>query len=241
MFLYIWKDQCNVPFYVGLTKRVGRTNPKNNGNRNWLCKAKIAEIGVENIVVEIRHIENLEEGKALEIELIQKIGRVQLGNGPLTNLRDGGNGLESMPDDARKKLSEALSDPNHPIRSKEARERHKKRMQDPDVKAKFLGENNPAKKPEVREKIKAKWRDPEFRAKRIAEKIGRKIHSDEHKEELRRRLLDKEHPMREYHKILNSDPKIHEKRVATIRTPEVRHKISESLKRSWAKRKNKSE
>jgi hypothetical protein len=237
MFVYIWKDSSNTPFYVGLTKSAGRTNPRNNGNRNWLCKSKIEEIGVENIIVEIRHVENYEEGKALEISLINSIGRIQLGTGPLTNLRDGGSGTETMSPEARLKLSKALSDPNHPIRSKEAREKHKKRMQDPDVKILFSGENNPAKKPEVREKIKAKWQDPDFRAARIKEKIGKPKHSEETKEILRQRLLDPSHPMRGYHKILNTDPAIKAKREAALRTPESREKRSIAMKKIWAKRK----
>jgi hypothetical protein len=77
-----------------------------------------------------------------------------------------------MPEAHREKLRVAMQNPNHPIYSSESRARAKKRMDDPDVKAKFLGENNAAKRPEVRAKIKAKWEDPEFRAARISERTG---------------------------------------------------------------------
>jgi hypothetical protein len=172
MYVYIWKDQTDTPFYVGCTRNMRRTNPRNNGNRNWLCCAKIAKIGVENIRVEIHVANSLEDGATLEKEFIEKFGRMQLGTGPLTNLRCGGDGLESMPEAHREKLRVAMLNPNHPIYSKESRAKAKVRMNDPDVKAKFLGEANAAKRSEVRAKIKAKWEDPEFRAARIEERTG---------------------------------------------------------------------
>ena len=35
MFVYIWKHN-ETPFYVGMTKAAGRTNPLNAGGRGWL-------------------------------------------------------------------------------------------------------------------------------------------------------------------------------------------------------------
>lgn len=58
MFVYIWKTVESTPFYVGCTKFAGRTNPRNSGNRNWLCVQKINEVGYANIVVEIRHVDS---------------------------------------------------------------------------------------------------------------------------------------------------------------------------------------
>lgn len=49
------------------------------------------------------------------------------------------------------------------------------------------------------------------------------------REAKRLRLLNPNHPIREYNKILNSDPEIHAKRVASIRSPEVQEKISAAL------------
>lgn len=49
------------------------------------------------------------------------------------------------------------------------------------------------------------------------------------REAKRLRLLNPLHPMFGWHKILNSDPEIHAKRVASIRSPEVQEKISASL------------
>lgn len=172
MFVYIWKDQTGSPFYVGLTKAIGRTNPRNNGNRNWLCRNKLAEVGVDHVVVELRFVESIIAGQELERKLIHEFGRVQTGTGPLTNLSSGGDGISGVSEEGRKKLSEALKNPAHPIRSPDARARHKARMQDPDIKVLFLGDANPAKRPEVRAKIKAKWAEPEYRAARVAERTG---------------------------------------------------------------------
>lgn len=239
MFVYIWKDQNNVPFYVGLTKRAGRTNPRNAGNRNWLCLQKINQIGLDHIVVEIRHVDSIMEGQALERKLIKEFGRVQLGNGPLTNLREGGSGTETMSEEGRKKLSVLLKDPSHPIRSKEAREKHAKRMKDPDVIIKLSGDNNPAKRADVKEKLLNKWQDPEYREKQKQARTGLKRFSEKEKEKRRTALLNKEHPLnkKEFHKILNTDPEIKAKRVAALRNPERCKKHSETMKRIWAERK----
>jgi len=217
MYVYIWKDQTDIPFYVGCTRNMRRTNPRNNGNRNWLCCAKIAEIGVENIRVEIHVANSLEDGATLEKEFIEKFGRVQLGTGPLTNLRCGGNGLESMPESHRERLRVAMLNPSHPIYSKESRAKSKARMNDPDVKAKFLGEANAAKRPEVRAKIKAKWEDPEFRAARIEERTG--VAKNFSEDDLARRAKAvKENPaMKGWSERNGIDPEFDAKRIAGIK------------------------
>lgn len=237
MYVYIWKDSAGVPFYVGLTKRIGRTNPKNNGGRNWLTQQKLAEIGVANVFVEFHTVSSIVEGQALECKLIEQFGRLQTSTGPLTNLRIGGEGMNSPNNEHREKLRQAMLDPTHPCRSPEARAKQRERMQDPAVKALFTGDANPAKKPEVRAKIKAKWQDPEYRNARVAERTGVKKHSDQFKDTARQRLLDVNNPMREYHKVLNSDPTIAAKRAATLRSPEQRARQSEAMKANWAKRK----
>jgi hypothetical protein len=236
MFVYIWKHN-EVPFYVGATKSKRRLNPFNSGgHRNWLCNNKIAEIGIKNVVVEIHTVDTLEEAQILERSLIEKYGRIQLGNGPLTNLTTGGDGVHGMSDENKAKLSLRMKE-NNPFLKPEIRAKQKARMQDPDVQLKLRGENNPAKHPEARAKIRAKWQEPEFREKQRQRKLGVPIHSDESKELRRQKLLDPTNSMREFHKVLNTDPKIKEKRVATLKTPEVKAKIVAGLKASWARRK----
>ena len=237
MYVYIWKTPEGQPFYVGLTKTLHRTNPRNAGGRNWLCRQKLLELGVENVVVEFHTVADIISAQELERKLITEYGRVQLGNGPLTNLQEGGNGAHGMSDAGKESLRQRMLDPTHPIRSPEAKAKQRARMKAPDVTILFSGNNNPAKRPEVRAKIKAKWDDPEYRAARIAERTGVKKHSLEEKQRRRERLLDPANPMREYHKVLNSDPTIAAKRAATLRSPEQRTRQSEAMKAYWVKRK----
>ncbi len=236
MYVYIWKTPDGQPFYVGLTKTLHRANPKNAGGRNWLCRQKLAEIGVDHVVVEFHTVPSIIEGQALERKLITEYGRIQLGTGPLTNLQEGGNGTHGMSEQGKEKLRQRLKNLNDPVFSPEARAKQRTRMKDPDVRIKFTGDNNPAKKPEVREKLKAKWKDPEYRAKMIAAQVGKKKHTPEEKQRRRDRLLDPANPMREYHKILNSDPTIAAKRAATLRTPEQRKRQSDAMKAYWKKK-----
>ena len=240
MYVYLWKTPDGQPFYVGLTKTLHRTNPKNAGGRNWLCRQKLVEVGVENVVVEFHTVPSIIEGQELERKLITEYGRVQLANGPLTNLQEGGNGTHGMSEQGKTKLRERLKNPNDPVYSAEARAKQRARMQAPDVQVKMRGEANPAKKPEVRAKIKAKWQDPEFRAKMTVARSGKAKHSQEEKQRRRERLLDPSNPMREYHKILNSDPAIAAKRAETLRSPEQRKRQSDAMKAYWVEKKSKA-
>lgn len=235
MFVYVWKHN-ETPFYVGMTKSISRTNPLNSGGRGWLCKQKLGQLNRAEVVVEIHTTETLEAAQKLEVSLIEKYGRVQLGNGPLTNLKVGGDGWQGMSDEAKVALSARMKE-NNPAHNPETRAKITARMNDPDVKAKFTGGNNPAKRPEVRAKIKAKWGDATYREARIKAQTGKPIHTEQHKAALRKRLLDPSNPMREYHKTLNSDPAIKAKRVAALQSPEVKAKISAALKAKWAERK----
>jgi hypothetical protein len=236
MYIYIWKTPEGQPFYVGLTKTMRRANPRNAGGRNWLCRQKLSEIGVDNVVVELHATPDIASAQELERKLITEYGRIQLSNGPLTNLQEGGNGAHGMSEAGKESLRQYMLDPNHPIRSPEARAKQRKRMNDVDVREKFIGDANPAKKPEVRAKIKARWEDPAYRKARKQEKTGRAIHSAEEKQRRREKLLDPANPMREFHKVLNSDPVIAAKRAATLRSPEQRKRQSEAMKAYWAKK-----
>jgi hypothetical protein len=189
MYVYIWKTPDAIPFYVGFSKSRHRTNPNNGGGRNWLTKQKLSEIGCHNVIVEIRPVESIVAGRALERNLIAELGRIQTGTGTLTNLREGGEGTSSPSPEHREKLRQLLSDPSHPAHSPESRAKLKKRMQDPDVKAKFTGDANPSKRPEVRAKLKAKWENPDFRAAMKLARTGvKRTLSEENKQKLRDRL-----------------------------------------------------
>lgn len=229
MFVYIWKDPHGVPFYVGLTKRVGRTNPRNNGGRNWLTRQRIAEIGVDNIVVELRHVESAEAGSKLEKSLIALFGRIQMSTGTLTNLREGGEGTYSPTPEHREKLREAMRNPNHPVRSKAAREAHLARMRSPDVMAKFLGDANPAKKPETRAKLKAKWEDPEYQARQAESRTGKKRNLSENTKQVLRENLANNPSMVGWSERNGKDTEFDAKRIAGIKAaqPKRREKMAD--------------
>ena len=236
MYIYIWKDADGTPFYVGFTKNKRRSNPRNNGGRNWLCKQKLAEVGADRVIIELRPVASVEEGTALECKLIAEIGRIQTGTGPLTNLTSGGEGTHAPTPEHREKLRQAMLDPNHPARSPESRARQKERMLDPDVRALFSGDANPAKRPEVREKIKAKWTDPEYRAMMAAKKVGKQIHSEEEKQRRRERIADVPE-MKSWGERNGKDPEFDAKRIAGIRAAQDRRREKMSDPAALAQRK----
>lgn len=237
MYVYIWKTSEGIPFYVGLTKNRHRTNPNNGGGRNWLTKQKLQEIGCHNVIVEIRPVESIVAGQELERNLITEFGRIQLGNGTLTNLREGGNGTEAPSPEHREKLRQLMSDPNHPAHSPEARAKQRKRMQDPDVKEKFSGENNPAKKPEVRAKLKAKWSDPAFKeAMKIARTGVKRNLSEEYKQALRDRISNNPN-MKSWSDLNGKDPDFDGKRIAGIRAAQDKRREKMTDPEALAQRK----
>lgn len=217
MYVYIWKDPNGTPFYVGCTRNMRRTNPRNNGSRNWLCQSRINEIGADSVLVEIHVLPTQEAGAVLEQELIAKHGRIQLSNGPLTNLRTGGDGLGSKSLEHKEKLRLAMLNPAHPIHSAASREKAKKRMNDPDVKAKFLGDANPAKREEVREKIKAVWADPAYKEKMRIARTGLERDLPETTKEVLRKNLAANPDMKGWGERNGKDAEFDAKRVAGIR------------------------
>ena len=216
MYVYIWKDAIGNPFYVGLTKRMGRTNPKNNGGRNWLTRQKLQEIGTANVVVEFHTVASIEAGQELERKLIDKYGRIQMGTGLLTNLRAGGEGMQSTSLERREQLRQAMKSPDHPIRSPAARAKQRERMLDPAVRALFTGDLNPAKKPEVRAKLKANWEDPAFKEKIIAARTGLKRDLPESTKENLRVNLKNNPAMQGWSKRNGIDAEFDAKRIAGI-------------------------
>lgn len=217
MYVYIWKTPEGVPFYIGLTKNKRRSNPLNEGGRNWLCCQKLSEIDAAKVIVELRPVASAEEGSILERKLIAEIGRIQTGTGPLTNLREGGEGTQSPTPEHREKLRQAMLDPDHPSRSEAAKAKKQARMNSPDVKKKFLGDANPSKRPEVRAKLKAKWEDPEHRAKVMSSRIGRKHNITESTKQVLRENLANNESMKPWGERNGKDPEFDAKRIEGIR------------------------
>ena len=217
MYVYIWKTPAGVPFYVGLTKSKRRCNPLNEGGRNWLCRQKLSEIDAAKVIVELRPVASVEEGAALERKLIAEIGRIQTGTGPLTNLREGGEGTQSPTPEHREKLRQAMLNPNHPSRSEAAKAKKQMRINSPDVREKFLGDANSSKRPEVRAKLKAMWEDPAYKNARIAEMTGKPKNFSE--EDLARRSAAvKANPlMKSWGERNGKDPEFDAKRIEGIK------------------------
>lgn len=237
MYVYIWKTPNSTPFYVGFTRNKRRTNPLNGGNRNWLCKKTLEEIGAHKVIVEIRPVMSIEEGSALECALIAEYGRIQTNTGPLTNLTSGGDGVHPRSPEHKDKLRQSLLNPNHPIRSKEARAKQAKRMKDPDIQAKFLGDANPAKRPDVRAKIKAKWADPEYRAMMSAKKTGVAKNFSKH-DLVRRAEAVRNNPlMKSWGERNGKDAKFDAKRIAGIKASQDRRREKMSDPIALAQRK----
>jgi len=104
----------NEPFYVGKgteARANSHLKDKQNPFKTRVIN-KILKAGLEPIVLIKRTCNYLTEKQALDLEMsmIPRIGRRNLGFGPLTNLTDGGEGHSGhLPSNkTRKKLSEAL-------------------------------------------------------------------------------------------------------------------------------------
>jgi len=203
-YTYIWKHPNGVPFYVGATKSVYRTNPRNKTSRNAFAMATHQRIGAGNVIYEVHTLDSMEEALSLEAAFIAEYGRICEGTGSLTNITPGGDNSTSIA--GRAALSAAM-------------------------KISSAGGKNPSKRPEVRAKLVAVWENPEYREHQRIAHIGKLICSEENRERLRQIALDPNSPLQQvqFHKILNTDPDIKAKRVAAIRTPESRAKKSATL------------
>lgn len=237
MYVYIWKTPDGVPFYIGFTKNKRRANPRNSGGRNWLCRQKLEEIGAERVVIELRPVSSVDEGAELERKLIAEIGRIQTSTGPLTNLREGGEGVQSPTPEHREKLRQLMLDPNHPVRSEVAKEKARARLNAPDVKAKFLGDANPAKRAEVRAQLKEKWQDPAHRAKVTAARTGLTRKLTEETKQILRDNLTNNAAMKSWGERNGKDAAFDAKRIAGIRAAQDQRREKMSDPEALAKRK----
>ena len=110
VYIHIREDNDEI-FYVGISKQNNlykRAFFKHRKNDIW---NKI--IKKTNYKVKILHDNlTLNEAKELEIKLIKEYGRINLGNGTLANLTDGGDGLNSYVFNEEQKKKMSLSQKN---------------------------------------------------------------------------------------------------------------------------------
>jgi acid stress-induced BolA-like protein IbaG/YrbA len=114
-----------------------------------------------------------------------------------------------------------MLDPNHPIRSHAAREKHRARMKDPDVIALFSGDRNPAKKPEVRAKLKAKWQDREYHAAQVKAHTGLKRELSEATKSILRENIRQNPGMKSWSALNGKNPEFEAKRIAGLRATQA--------------------
>jgi len=104
-YVYVWYKPDGTPFYVGIGKTAIRWNPNRPwGQRNRFCRAVLNKYGRENILFSVFGVASLYSAYRYERALINRIGRADLGLGPLTNMTAGGEGSTELGDSARKVL-----------------------------------------------------------------------------------------------------------------------------------------
>jgi hypothetical protein len=118
-YVYIYINPINnVPFYVGMGQglrykfhlKESSQNLKNRANVHKLNTIKkIMNCGLTPIVKFVDT--NLSKEDAIDLEkfMISEIGRKDLNRGPLTNKTDGGDGIQNLSPEIRKKLSAMFS------------------------------------------------------------------------------------------------------------------------------------
>ena len=114
-YVYVYYCQQSIPFYVGYGKKnrmfdhlnEAKKSPKAISGEHKLNKIrKILKEGFEPRIEIVAYNLTRDEATKLEIELIEKFGRSDLGLGTLTNMTKGGDGVVEWSDEMRKRLSE---------------------------------------------------------------------------------------------------------------------------------------
>ena len=104
-YVYVWYKPDGTPFYVGIGKTAIRWNPNRPwSQRNRFCRAVLNKYGRENILFSVFGVASLYSAYRYERLLIHRIGRADIGKGPLTNITAGGEGSTELGDSARKVL-----------------------------------------------------------------------------------------------------------------------------------------
>lgn len=120
------RNDTNEVFYVGIGVKKGRAFEKHKRNPHWHNIVKKAGYTVNIVYKDIEH----DEAKQIEMLLIEKYGRKDLGLGNLVNMTDGGDGALGLThsEEARQKMSKALKGENNPNFGKTTSEETREKM-----------------------------------------------------------------------------------------------------------------
>ena len=226
MYVYIWKDAQNIPFYVGMGKTMRRPNPGNKNRRNETCLQKLFEIGTDAVIVEIHTVATPDAAKALEQQFIAKYGRLKNGTGTLTNISKGGEYHASSPE-VRAKLQQLWQDPVY-IAAQRVSRTGKKHKLSPKTRAKLA--TSLRANPAMKGWSERNGKDPAFDAKRVA---GIKAAQPSRREKMMApaALAQRKARLKE---TMNSEA--YKAKRAQRNTPEYREKLSAARRAYWEKR-----
>jgi hypothetical protein len=226
MYVYVWKDQNGIPFYVGMGLTMRRAKPTNKAHRNRACLDKLAEIGPDSVIVELHTVADEVSAKQLEQTFIAKYGRLCDQTGTLTNIRKGGEFHFCTPETAAKIKTKWQTTE---YRTKIIGSRlGKKRNLAPSTVHRL--QERLAANPKMKGWSAFNGQDPEFDAKRIA---GIRAAQGKRREKMSDPAALAQRKARL--KATLSSPEYAAKRAA-YDTPEYRAKLSAAKKAYWEKR-----
>lgn len=125
-YIYVWKEAgvagSGLPFYIGQGKHQRSKYVRahaihwNANKRLAYCQNKankLAKLGTPHVVEILYDNLSIEEANRLEILLIKRLGRINIGTGILTNLSDGGEVNPMNCPIVRQKQLDAVNSPEH--------------------------------------------------------------------------------------------------------------------------------
>lgn len=164
VYLHKKKENGEV-FYIGIGNNIDRAYSVKNRNKHWVNLSKKYGFIVEIVSCDI----SWDEACRKEIELIRKYGRLDLNEGTLVNMTNGGDGQSNPSEETRKKMQYTKTEEHKDLlrkyrlgikQSEETiRKRvdsgfHKKEEYRKKMSVLLSGDNNPMKKEENKVKLR---------------------------------------------------------------------------------------
>ena len=202
-------------YYVGQGNynRPYKSHPYRGHKRNTCIKPKD-----KNQIVIIKDNLTEQEAKALEIELIDKHGRIDLGEGYLINKTDGGEGTNGWiaSEETKRKMSEAHKGNTHTEETrKKLSESHKGNTHTEETKRKLSEARKGKNNPNLAKSL------PEDHRRKISEANKERVFTEDHRRKLSEAGKGKTHTE-------ETRKKMSESRKGIPHTEETRKKMSET-------------